>query len=223
MIKKLTLLVFILIFSLSSCDSVEVPYQLSPLSNGETIAILKTSMGDIKIRFFPNEAPKAVENFIRLSEQDYYDGLLFHRVIKDFMIQGGDPLGTGVGGDSIWQRPFEDEFSENLHHFRGALAMANNGDPNTNRSQFFIVQTNIINDRMLNHMKSEGFSPELTAQYKKYKGAPWLDYDHTVFGQVFEGIEVVDKISQVKIGREFKPEEDIKILDIEITKYESNE
>ncbi|MEG0753290.1 MAG: peptidylprolyl isomerase [Angelakisella sp.] len=101
---------------------------------------MKTSMGDIEIMLFPEEAPKAVENFITHAKAGYYDNLIFHRVIDNFMIQGGDPNGTGTGGESIWGEAFEDEFSDSLHNFRGALSMANSG-PNTNGSQFFIVQT----------------------------------------------------------------------------------
>lgn len=102
-------------------------------------AIIKTSMGNITVRLYPREAPKAVENFITHAKDGYYDGLIFHRVMNDFMIQGGDPSGTGRGGESIWGGSFEDEFSPDLHNFRGALSMANSGT-NTNGSQFFIVQ-----------------------------------------------------------------------------------
>lgn len=102
-------------------------------------AVIETSMGDISVVFFPQQAPKAVENFLTHAKAGYYDGLSFHRVIQDFMIQGGDPQGTGRGGESIWGAPFEDEFDDGLHHFPGALSMANSGT-NTNGSQFFIVQ-----------------------------------------------------------------------------------
>ncbi len=102
-------------------------------------AIIKTTMGDIEVVLFPDEAPKAVENFLTHAENGYYDGVSFHRVIADFMIQGGDPLGNGTGGESIWGEAFEDEFSSNLRNFRGALSMANSG-ADTNGSQFFIVQ-----------------------------------------------------------------------------------
>ena len=100
---------------------------------------METNYGTIKIRLFPKVAPKAVENFKTHVENGYYDGLTFHRVIEGFMIQGGDPIGNGTGGESIWGKPFEDEFDINYHNFRGTLSMANAG-PNTNGSQFFIVQ-----------------------------------------------------------------------------------
>ena len=119
--------------------------QLDPPEKGEEIAVIHTSMGDIKVKFFPDEAPKAVENFKTLAKDGYYDGITFHRVINDFMIQGGDPTGTGTGGESIYGGAFEDEFSPDLYNFRGALSMANSG-MNTNGSQFFIVQKPGIQD-----------------------------------------------------------------------------
>ena len=134
--------------------------QLALPQKGETIAIIHTTMGDIKVKFFEQQAPKAVENFIKLSEKDYYDGLIFHRVMKDFMIQGGDPTGTGKGGESIYGKPFEDEFSDKLHNFRGALSMANSG-ANTNQSQFFIVQRKETGEQVDQWMQQNKLNPEL--------------------------------------------------------------
>jgi len=118
--------------------------QLQPLTPGEELAILHTNQGDITIRFFPTEAPKAVENFITHARNGYYDGLIFHRVIPDFMIQGGCPNGMGTGGQSIWGEPFDTERSFNLRHFNGALAMAHAG-PGTIGSQFYIVHNSNLN------------------------------------------------------------------------------
>lgn len=151
-------------------------------TTGEQIVAMETSKGTIKIQLFPEYAPKAVENFIGLIEKGYYDGLIFHRVIPDFMIQGGDPLGTGRGGESLWGGKFEDEFSPNLKNLRGALSMANSG-PNSNGSQFFIVQ--------------------------KEGGTSWLDGRHTVFGQVFEGMDTVDAIAGVEKDGFDKPLTDV--------------
>ena len=120
-------------------DGKEVGYQLEKPADGEEIAVLHTSMGDIRIRLFPDAAPNAVENFKGLINDGYYNGIVFHRVIDNFMIQGGDPTATGSGGESIWGEPFEDEFNTNLINLRGALSMANSG-VDTNGSQFFIVQ-----------------------------------------------------------------------------------
>ncbi len=117
----------------------EVGFQLNAPSVGEKVVVLETSMGKIVIRMFPESAPKAVENFMTHADNGYYNGLIFHRVINDFMIQGGDPEGTGRGGESIWEESFEDEFNANLLNIRGSLAMANSG-ADTNGSQFFINQ-----------------------------------------------------------------------------------
>jgi peptidyl-prolyl cis-trans isomerase B (cyclophilin B) len=185
---------------------------------GETIATIHTTMGDIKVKFFEKEAPYAVENFIKLSESNYYDGLIFHRVMAEFMLQGGDPTGTGKGGDSIYGKPFADEFSGNLHNFRGALSMANIG-ANTNQSQFFIVQRKETGADVNQFMQQNKFDPQLQKVYQEKGGTPWLDNKHTVFGQVFEGIEIVDKIAQVQVDKDARPLVDVKILDIEILKY----
>ena len=185
--------------------------QLEKPAKGEKIAVMQTNMGDIKIRLFPEVAPKAVENFISHAENGYYDGLIFHRVINDFMIQGGDPTGTGRGGESIYGHSFEDEFDLSARNYRGALSMANAG-PNTNGSQLFIVQAKNVDDSLISQMTEladRGFPEEVTENYKKIGGTPWLDFKHTVFGQVFEGMDVVDNIAQVKVGPQDKPVNDV--------------
>lgn len=188
-----------------------------PLS-GETVATMKTNMGDIKIRLFAELAPKTVENFTTHAKNGYYNGLVFHRVIKDFMIQGGDPTATGCGGESIWGKAFEDEFCVDLHNLRGALSMANSG-PCTNGSQFFIVQANSCDPGFISQMEQlsdRGFPTESVENYKAVGGTPWLDFKHTVFGQVYEGMDVVDAIANVKTARGDKPVEDVVINTIEI-------
>ncbi len=191
--------------------------QLTEVKSGDTIAIMHTNMGDISIKLFPNEAPKTVENFTTHSKNGYYNGLIFHRVINDFMIQGGDPTGTGMGGESIWGCNFKDEFSPELHNIRGALCMANAG-PNTNGSQFFIVQAKTVDQNLLSQMKDipDSFPSDIVEAYEKNGGTPWLDFRHTVFGQVFEGMDVVDNIAGVKVGSADKPIEDVIIESIEI-------
>ena len=191
--------------------------QLSKPSKGESVAVMHTNMGDISIRFFPEYAPKAVENFITHSKNGYYNGLIFHRVINDFMIQGGDPTGTGMGGESIYKRSFEDEFSKELHNIRGALCMANAG-PNTNGSQFFIVQAKSVPENMISQMKDmpESFPEDIVDYYESAGGTPWLDFRHTVFGQVFDGMDVVDNIAGVEVGNADKPINDVIINSIEI-------
>lgn len=177
-------------------------------------AILKTNHGNIQIQLFPDQAPMTVENFIRLSQKGYYNGTIFHRVISDFMIQGGDPEGNGTGGTSIWGHPFEDEFSRDLFNLRGALSMANSG-PNTNGSQFFIVQNKNMPKRYIKQMEPAGYPKEIIHAYKQ-GGTPWLDGRHTVFGQVIDGMNVVDEIAKVKKDKMDKPLEDVIINSIEI-------
>lgn len=166
---------------------------------------------DIVVRLFPEEAPKAVENFVTHAKNGYYDGVIFHRVIDDFMIQGGDPTGTGRGGESIWGTAFEDEFAENLLPIRGALCMANAG-ANTNGSQFFIVQ--------LDTAYVEAAQVTLTdAQKKMFQengGTPHLYKAHTVFGQVVEGMDVVDAIAATQTDSNDKPLNDVIIESIDI-------
>ena len=147
--------------------------QLQPPAKGEEIAVIKTNYGTIKARLFPEIAPKAVENFKTHAKNGYYDGVTFHRVIPDFMIQGGDPEGTGMGGESIWGKAFEDEFDINYRNFRGALSMANGG-PNTNGSQFFIVQNNKVEENIISQMtelgEEKGYPEEVVKAYSKACG-----------------------------------------------------
>jgi peptidyl-prolyl cis-trans isomerase B (cyclophilin B) len=192
--------------------------QLEAVKAGDTLAVMHTNMGDIEIKLFPEHAPKTVENFTTHAKNGYYNGLIFHRVIKDFMIQGGDPTGTGMGGESIWGNSFEDEFTPELHNLRGALCMANAG-PNTNGSQFFIVQASDVPANMLDQMKDladNGFPPEIAEAYAKLGGTPWLDFRHTVFGQVVNGMDTVDAIANTNVGANDKPVNDVVINSIDI-------
>ncbi|KAI0789736.1 peptidyl-prolyl cis-trans isomerase [Abortiporus biennis] len=157
----------------------------SPVANAATI---HTTVGDMHLRLFPQQAPKAVENFVGHARSGYFEGVIFHRVIPKFMIQTGDPLGDGTGGTSIWGREFEDEFSDDLKHDRPYTVSMANAGPNTNGSQFFITTT----------------------------ATPWLDKKHTVFGRVLSGLEVVHTIENVKTNKLDKPYEDIKIVNIDI-------
>ena len=184
---------------------------------GELVAVMHTTKGDIFIRLFPQFAKKAVENFATHAKNGYYNGIIFHRVIKGFMIQGGDPTATGCGGESIWGKSFEDEFFKELHNIKGALCMANAG-PNTNGSQFFIVEADTVDNGLLEQMKElpHMFPEETVAQYEELGGTPWLDYRHTVFGQVFDGFSVVQEIANAKVNANDKPLDDIAILSIDI-------
>ena len=156
----------------------------------EQVAVIHTNYGDIVLRFFPEEAPKSVENFVELAKKGYYNGIKFHRVIENFMIQGGDPSGNGTGGESIWGAAFKDEFSPYVANKRGSISMANAG-PNTNGSQFFINQAD------------NGF----------------LDGKHSVFGEVVKGMKEIDKIAQVKKNANDAPVEPVVMETVEITTW----
>ncbi|CAH1118984.1 unnamed protein product [Phaedon cochleariae] len=150
---------------------------------------LHTDLGNLKIELFCESCPKACENFLALCASDYYNGSLFHRNIKGFIVQTGDPTGTGKGGTSIWDKKFEDEFKEQLkHNTRGIISMANNG-PNTNGSQFFI----------------------------SYAVQPHLDLKYTVFGKVIDGLETLDELEKVPVNpKNFRPVSDIRINSVTI-------
>ncbi|AQU78839.1 peptidylprolyl isomerase [Planococcus faecalis] len=186
------------------------PQLSTEVADNEALVEVTTSMGAMQIKLFPDIAPKAVENFLTHAEEGYYDGLTFHRVIENFMLQTGDPTGTGGGGESIYGAPFEDEFNDHLFNIRGALAMANGG-PGTNGSQFFIVQAPEVTADMF----ATEYPQEIKDAYLEQGGTPWLDGKHTVFGQVIEGMDVVDAIAAVETEAE-KPVTDVTIDSIKI-------
>lgn len=177
-------------------------------------AVIQTNKGAVTLQLFEQKAPKTVKNFVELAKQQYYDGVIFHRIIPDFMIQGGDPTGSGMGGESIYGDKFEDEFSSELFNLCGALSMANAG-PNTNGSQFFIVTNKNIPENMVGQMQEAGYPAEIIEAYKG-GGTPWLDFRHTVFGQVIDGMDVVDTIESVQTGPQDRPVDEIVIQKIEI-------
>ncbi|WP_039235177.1 peptidylprolyl isomerase [Bacillus thermotolerans] len=191
------------------------PQFTAEVAANERLVEMQTNKGTIKIKLFPEQAPKTVENFVTHSKNGYYDGLIFHRVIPDFMIQGGDPNGTGTGGESIYGGAFEDEFSRELFNFRGALSMANAG-PNTNGSQFFIVQNSNMDPGFRGQLEQAGYPQEVIEHYVENGGTPWLDFRHTVFGQVVEGMDVVDEIAKTPTGPQDKPKEDVVIEKITV-------
>ncbi len=228
--KFISVLLCMLFFCtlLVSCGKPEL-IQLEQPKQGQKIATIAIEgMGEIKLMLFPEQAPKTVENFISLAEEGYYDGVTFHRVIDDFMIQGGDPTGTGAGGHSIWNRDFEDEFDEKLYCFRGALCMANSG-ANTNGSQFFIVQNPKVEEsdfeEAVSYHKEQGrgvtsYPSNVKKAYLEQGGTPSLDGMHTVFGQVIEGMDLVDEICSVETNDSDKPLKNIVISTITISEWE---
>ena len=195
-----------------------ITYPQTDLANYTgTVATIHTNLGDLTVKLFDDVAPKTVKNFVELAEKGYYNGVIFHRIIRDFMIQGGDPTGTGMGGESIYGEKFEDEFSENVFNIRGALSMANAG-PNTNGSQFFIFQ-----NENLPYDKSalvKGGWPEEIAEIYTAGGTPHLDGRHTVFGQLAnaESFETLDRIAKEPTGSQDKPENDVEIISIDLEK-----
>ncbi len=247
----------------------ELGFQLEEPKEGEEVAVLHTSLGDVYIRFFESAAPKAVENFKTHIKNGYYNGLIFHRIIEGFMIQGGDPEGNGTGGESIWGGSFEDEFDKKLVNITGSVAMANSG-VNTNGSQFFInnpgSDSNKSEYKSWQEMKeyyinyAKDYKEQVRAAYESnypnweqmfensfyinggspvYESIPdemWKFYyenganmhldgayrmqgGHTVFAQVFKGMDVVEKISAVETDENNKPKTDVVITSAEIIKY----
>ncbi|WP_430601721.1 peptidyl-prolyl cis-trans isomerase A (cyclophilin A) [Enterococcus sp. DIV0724b] len=197
-------------------NSLELPQLSDTVSEEEDLVELVTTEGTIEIKLFPKQAPKTVENFMTHAKDGYYNNVTFHRVIKDFMIQGGDPKGDGTGGESIWNDSFDDEISDQLYNLRGALSMANAGKDEkgngTNGSQFFIVQN--AEDKSDGLLKDD-YPEKIIDAYKK-GGTPYLDGKHTVFGQVTKGMDVVDKITSAETGEQDKPKKDIRIEKINI-------
>lgn len=193
--------------------------QMAMPEKGDTIAIMHIKgYGDVKFKFFEEVAPKAVENFLTHAKEGYYDGLTFHRIINEFMIQGGDPEGTGMGGESIWGQGFGTELAYELVPYRGSLCMAMSSLPNSIGSQFFITQAH-YNESMSAYLKQGGYPEGLIEEYREYGGYLSLYLQYTVFGQVFEGMDVVDKVAAVKTEDNDKPLENVIIESIEVTTY----
>lgn len=226
------LLLVVLVISFSGCSSDSSLIQFESPKDGQTVAeIVVKDYGSIKVMLFEEQAPKAVENFVTHAQEGYYDGLTFHRVIADFMIQGGDPTGDGTGGESIWGEPFEDEFSDDLRNFTGALSMANSG-ADTNGSQFFIMCSPAMSGqdeldyyntttRTMYGYDPIDYSKEQMEKYIEVGGAPWLDNVHTVFGQVYEGLDIVEEIMGTATDENGKPETDVIIETIKISEYQA--
>ncbi len=189
--------------------------QLNEVNEKNPLVTVHTNLGDFTLELFPEVSPKTVENFVTHAKNGYYNGVIFHRVIEDFMIQGGDPTGTGMGGESIYGRTFEDEFSREAFNLYGTLSMANAG-PNTNGSQFFIVTAKQVPAQMLKQLKDGGWPEEIVEEYAKVGGTPWLDHRHTVFGRVVEGMDVVLKIEGVERNAQDRPLEDVVIESMDV-------
>lgn len=187
---------------------------------GRMQAVLSTSEGDITVVLYPEYAGRAVDNFKRLAGQGYYNDTIFHRVVNDFLIQGGDPTGTGEGGESCWGKPFPIEVSVSLRHYSGALCMAaQKGEGGGNGSQFYILATpqNALTEEELAAFQKQGMPLEIADAYHQAGGAPYLDNTDTVFGQVISGMEVVDKIAMAKADENGRPAKEIRLLSVTVT------
>lgn len=212
-------------------NSLALPQLDKKIADNEVAADIVTALGTISIKLFPEQAPKAVENFMTHARDGYYDNVKFHRVMKDFMIQTGDPRGDGTGGESIWNEEFAPEISNQLYHIDGALSMARTGGAvtaKTQGSQFFIVQNgedvaNTLNQSAdMNGTEPINYPDKIKEAYKK-GGAPFLDQQYSVFGQVIKGMDVVNKIADLEVktgasGEASTPTKDFRIEKIVITK-----
>lgn len=210
----------------SSKASVQIANFTAPQKDDTIITMKIKDYGTVKIRLFPEYADKGVENFVGLAEKGYYDGLTFHRVINDFMIQGGDPEGTGRGGESLWGGKFEGGTDPHLIHAAGALAYANSQGTSTNGSQFYIVTGTVCTEDEIEQYRSYGYdiSDEAKKIYTTAGGVPYLDGNYTVFGQVFEGLDIIFQIQKVSTdtGND-KPMQDVIIESVTVDKYDNEE
>lgn len=198
-------------------NKLDLPQLNDKVTDDEYLVELVTTEGSVRIKLFPKQAPKAVENFVKHVKDGYYKDTPFHRVIKDFMIQGGDPKGDGTGGESIWKKGFKTEDSKQLYNIRGALSMARSESRSSNGSQFFIVTNN---EDQSDGLAIQYYPEKIIEAYKK-GGAPSLDGEYTVFGQVIEGMDVVDKIAGGEVkdsgsGEKSTPVDPVKVTEVKV-------
>lgn len=197
--------------------------QLQGPQPGDMIAIFDTSMGEIRAVLYPQYAPMAVENFVGLCENGYYNGTSFHRVIYGFAVQGGDASGTGQKGSTIWDnQPFPAEFSNQLHHYAGALCAARSPEEEASTaSQFYFVQAlqQPLEEALQAQLEQAGIDAAVIEAYNAAGGLAYLDYTDTVFGQVYQGMEIVDEIARVETDEKDRPLEDVIVNSITISSY----
>ena len=199
----------------------ETELQFRAPNHGDTIAVFVTSKGTFKAVLYSDHAPLAVQNFIKLASSGFYDGMEFHRVISDFVVQSGDPA-TKEDGAPANVQPFRNEYSESLHHYPGALGMANDREDH-NTTQFYVVKGTSVSKNLLDQLEQQGYSAPVIDAYKKHGGLPTLDNRYTVFGQVYEGMEIITKISNAKTDVNDRPRKAVTITSITIEIYEAEE
>ncbi|MDE6777493.1 MAG: peptidylprolyl isomerase [Oscillospiraceae bacterium] len=198
----------------------------APQEGEEIVCIHVKDYGNIKIKLFSDLLPKACENFTTLAKQGYYDELIFHRVIENFMIQGGDPNGDTTGGESCWGGYFNGGVSEQLIHVPGAVAYANSGDISTDGSQFYIVTGMPVTDAMLDDWTGNNalyFTKEAKKLYTQYGGTPWLDGNYTIFGQVIDGLDIVYEISKLETNASDKPKKAVYMESVSVEYYDGSQ
>ena len=206
-------------------ENIDIANFEAPAQGDKIITMTIKDHGDVKFRLFPEYADKGAENFIELAERGYYNGLTFHRIIKDFMIQGGDPEGTGMGGESAWGGSFDGGTDPHLIHAAGAVAYANSGSTATDGSQFYIVTGEVYSQDDLQQLSDYGyrFSENEKKVYSTAGGAPWLDGGYTVFGQVFDGLDIIFDIQNTATDEDDKPLEDVIIESVTVSEYDGSE
>ena len=226
--KRVAALILLLVFSLSlvSCGKKpeEVPLARNPLhqlngpAEGDTVVTITTTKGTIRAVLYSRVVPDTVNNFVKLADSGYYDGMTIHKVIKDFVIQMGDPTGKGNGGESYSGEGIPVEYNEMLHNFTGALGMAC-GTDGLAYSQFYIVAGSEVSEEYVQAMKDAGYAANVIAAYQELGGLPSLDYEYTVFGQVFEGLDIVKEIAGVKADKYNRPRKDITVTSVSVMPY----
>ena len=226
--KRVAALILLLVFSLSlvSCGKKpeEVPlarnplYQLNAPAEGDTVVTITTTKGTIRAVLYSRVVPDTVNNFVKLADSGYYDGMTIHKVIKDFVVQMGDPTGKGNGGESYTGEGIPVEYNELLHNFTGALGMACGAD-GLAYSQFYIVAGTEVSEEYVQAMQDAGYAANVIAAYQELGGLPSLDFEYTVFGQVFEGLDIVKEIAAVKADKYNRPKKDITVTSVSVMPY----
>lgn len=211
--------------ALTPPENVDIANFTAPEKGDQIVEINFKDYGTVKFRLFPEYASMGVENFVGLANDGFYDGLTFHRVIQDFMIQGGDPLGTGQGGKSLWGSSFDGGTDSHLIHLPGAVAYANSGTTASNSSQFYIVTGSEAPEEMFAYYEQNGllFSDNAKELYEQYGGTPFLDGNYTVFGQVIDGLDIIYQIQYTATNANDKPLDDVIMESVRVTEYNGEE
>ena len=226
------MLIIVLALSLTSCsgrkkgekgeDVTSSVRQLCSPKEGDTIVTIVTGKGTIKAVIYDDLVPKTAQNFMDLADTGYYDGMIVHKTIKNFVMQFGDKTLKGDGGESFSGQGVSPEYRDDLHSYTGALGMVVYGD-GLQYSQFFIIAGDTVSDAYIEAMQKAGYSPEVIDAFKELGGQPQLDYVYTIFGQVYEGLDIVKDIASQDTDKYNRPKKDITIKTVSISSYTSEE